>query len=103
MKRMICSLAVGGLLLLAVAPLRAADDSDADITAAQGALESARTHLKAAAHDYKGHRAKALELVEQALREAKAATAVSDKRDEAAAKKQERQDAKAATPAAKKK
>lgn len=37
------------------------------VLAAQHDLESARTHLQAAPHDYAGHRHKALENVDRAL------------------------------------
>ena len=36
---------------------------------AKKALENAKKQLKEAAHDYNGHRAKALELVDQAIKE----------------------------------
>ena len=51
--------------LLATAAARA--DEHPDMQAAQQALESARQHLKAAGAEYSGHRAKALERVNQAL------------------------------------
>jgi hypothetical protein len=40
-----------------------------EIVAAKRALENARRHLEAAKHDFGGHRAKALELTDQAIRE----------------------------------
>jgi hypothetical protein len=39
------------------------------IVAAKRALENARRHLQAAKHDFGGHRVKALELTDQAIRE----------------------------------
>jgi hypothetical protein len=83
------------MLLLAVAPVRAADE-DAEITAAQQALETAASHLKAAPHDYKGHRTNALKNVNQALAQLKQATAVTEKRDAKEQKKEAKQEEKAA-------
>ncbi len=40
-----------------------------EIRAALRALENAKRHLQEGAHDFAGHRAKALELTEQAIRE----------------------------------
>jgi cob(I)alamin adenosyltransferase len=54
-----------GLVLVAVRPARAGDNPE--MHQAQADLESARTHLQAAAHDYDGHRKRALELVNDAL------------------------------------
>jgi len=51
--------------LLAVRAVRA--EEHPDMVAAQQALESARQHLKAAGHEYGGHRAKAIEHLNQAL------------------------------------
>jgi len=51
--------------LLAARAVRA--DEHPDMVAAQQALESARQHLQAAAHEYGGHRKKAVEHVNQAL------------------------------------
>lgn len=45
------------------------------IHAAARAIEQAHRHLERAAHDFGGHRAKALELVKQAEAEVKAAVA----------------------------
>jgi len=51
--------------LLAARAVRA--EEHPDMLAAQQALESARQHLQAAGHEYGGHRAKAVERVNQAL------------------------------------
>jgi len=51
--------------LLAARAVRA--EEHPDMQAAQQALESARQHLKAAGPEYAGHRAKALERINQAL------------------------------------
>ena len=51
--------------LLAARAVRA--DEHPDMSAAQQALESARQHLQAAGHEYGGHRAKAIERINQAL------------------------------------
>jgi len=53
------------ICLLGVPAVRADDHPDMD--AAQQALETARDHLKAAGHEYGGHRKTALEKVNQAL------------------------------------
>ena len=55
----------GIALLVAVAPVRAEDETE--MQAAQHDLQSARDHLKAAKHDYEGHRKDALDLVQRAL------------------------------------
>lgn len=51
----------------------AAPEAHPEIRAAIRALENARQHLQAGAHDFGGHRAKALEHVNQALEECHAA------------------------------
>jgi len=53
------------LCLLAVPVVRAEEHPDMD--AARQSLEAARDHLKAAGHEYGGHRKTALERVNQAL------------------------------------
>ena len=55
--------------LLAARAVRA--EEHPDMVAAQQALESARQHLQAAGHEYGGHRAKAVERVNQALEQIK--------------------------------
>ncbi len=54
-------------LLLAAAPIRAEDHPE--MRAAERDLQSARSHLQAAAHDYGGHRRAAIEHVGKALGE----------------------------------
>jgi hypothetical protein len=63
MKTILLTAAVA--LLVAVAPVRAEDETE--MQAAQHDLQSARDHLKAAKHDYEGHRKDALDLVQRAL------------------------------------
>ena len=65
MMRTGASLVLTAACLLAVPAARA--DEHPQMTAAQQALESARQQLQAAGHEYGGHRAKALEKVNQAL------------------------------------
>jgi hypothetical protein len=60
-------------------------DEDAEIRAAQRDLQSAKSHLQAAAHDYGGHRKQALERVNNALDDVREALAVAgreERRDE---------------------
>jgi hypothetical protein len=57
-----------------------AEDAD-HMQAARKDLESARAHLKAAQHDYAGHRRQALEIVEHALREVDDGIKIGDRRD----------------------
>jgi septal ring factor EnvC (AmiA/AmiB activator) len=84
-----CLLVAVGLLLVA-APLYAQDNPEMD--AAQQALESARGHLQAAAHDYAGHRKEALTLVNKALEQVKLGLAAVGRREQRVEKKTERLD-----------
>ena len=71
-----------GVALLAGPAL--ADDDD-HIRSAENDLRSAREHLKAATHDYGGHRKQALERINNALDDLGAALKVSardDRKDE---------------------
>src|SRR5438445_647088 len=52
-----------GALLLVAAPVRAEDNPE--MNAAQHDLESARSHLQAAPHDYAGHRKAAVKAVQE--------------------------------------
>ena len=52
-----------------LASIAFAADEYPEMTAAQHDLESARSHLQAAAHDYGGHRKTAIEHVNKALAE----------------------------------
>ena len=63
MRKTLWMLAASGLLAATVAGA----DSDTHIQDARKDLESARAHLKAADHDYGGHRKNALELLNRAL------------------------------------
>jgi hypothetical protein len=56
-----------GALLLVAAPVRAEDNPE--MNAAQHDLESARSHLQAAPHDYAGHRKAAVEAINRALKD----------------------------------
>ena len=59
--------AIAGLLLVAVAPARAAGDHE--LLAAQQELKLAKDHLQAAAPEYAGHRRTAIEYIDKALQE----------------------------------
>ena len=67
-------------LLLAAAPLRAQEE-DADMKAARQDLQSAQGHLKAATHEYGGHRKNALELVNKAVGQVNQGLNVAERRD----------------------
>jgi uncharacterized membrane-anchored protein YhcB (DUF1043 family) len=58
-------------VLLAVATAGAGED--AEMRAAQRELKQARAHLQQADRDYQGHRRQAVERLDEALREVKAA------------------------------
>lgn len=65
-------------------------DDDAEIRAAQRDLQSAKSHLQAAAHDYGGHRKQALERVNNALDDVRDALAVSAREERREDKKEGR-------------
>lgn len=54
-------------------------DEHPHMDAAKKALENAKAQLEQAVHDYNGHRAKALELVEQAIKEINVGIASEEK------------------------
>ena len=72
-------------LALAAASVRA--DDDADMKSAKQDLESARGHLRAAQHDYDGHRKDALEAVGRALHHVDEGLAVATRKDAKTEKK----------------
>jgi hypothetical protein len=59
-----------------------------DMTAAQHDLESAKSHLQAAGHDYGGHRKAALEAVDRALRDVREGLASVEKKENKVEKKE---------------
>ena len=82
MKLRLLTVAAAAALTLAAAPLRAEDeDEDADMKAAKQDLQSAQSHLKAATHDYGGHRKDALELVNKAVAHVNQGLSVAERRD----------------------
>jgi len=62
--------ALAVMLVLATAPASSSRERHPEIRAALDALRSARAHLAAAAHDYHGHRAQAMQHVDAAIHEA---------------------------------
>jgi hypothetical protein len=65
-------------------------EEDAEIRAAQRDLQSAKSHLQAATHDYGGHRKQALERVNNALDDVREALAVSAREERKDDKKDQR-------------
>jgi chromosome segregation ATPase len=80
MKLRLLTVAAAAALMLAAAPLRA-EDEDADLKAAKQDLQSAQGHLKAATHEYGGHRKDALELVNKAVAQVNQGLSVAERRD----------------------
>jgi pyruvate kinase len=58
------------ILVLATAPVSSARERHPEIRAALDALNVARAHLQAGAHDFHGHRVEALKDVDAAIHEA---------------------------------
>ena len=59
-------------LLLAMSPATPAAERHPQIRAAIRSLEAAKDHLQHAAHDFGGHRAEAIEAIDQAHRQLEA-------------------------------
>ena len=72
-------LAAAAAVLLAAASLHAEDVDP--LQAVRQDLQSARAHLKAAPHEYAGHRKQALDLVDRALAQVEQGIKVGDRRD----------------------
>jgi septal ring factor EnvC (AmiA/AmiB activator) len=80
------TLSMAGVLLLFTLPVCAEDHPEMD--AAQHDLESARTHLQAAPHDYAGHRKSAVEAVNHALKDIKEGVAAVDSKEKKVERKE---------------
>jgi len=80
------TLSMAGVLLLFTLPVRAEDHPEMD--AAQQDLESARSHLQAAPHDYAGHRKSAVEAVNHALKDIKEGIATVDSKEKKVERKE---------------
>ncbi len=79
------TLLIVGAFVLAAVPVFAGDDDE--MRAAQNDLRSAHTHLKAAQHDYDGHRRQAADLVERALSQVEDGLKVANRDDKRETKK----------------
>ncbi len=75
---------------LAIAAPSARAQEHPDMAAAQQELESARAHLKAAGHEYAGHRENALEHVNKALEQIKQGLAAEEHKEKKVEKKEEK-------------
>jgi len=78
MKKLLMIAGIVGAFLLGMATPAFTQMDHPRIRAAQEHLEAARHELADAAHDYKGHRAKAIEHVDKALEECHRAMEVDD-------------------------
>ena len=67
MKNRIVSFFALLVLLLAMSPASPAGVQHPQIQAALNALQNAKAHLQAAAHDFQGHRADAIRAVDEAI------------------------------------
>jgi len=65
-----------------------AQEQHPDMTAAQHDLESAKSHLQAAGHDYSGHRKAAIEAVDRALKDVREGLASVEKKENKVEKKE---------------
>ena len=66
-----------------------------DMTAAQQELQSAKSHLEAAGHDYGGHRKAAIEHVNKALQDVREGLATVEHKEKKVEKKEEKAQKKA--------
>jgi ElaB/YqjD/DUF883 family membrane-anchored ribosome-binding protein len=73
---------LGIIVVVLLALGTAAAEEDAEMRAAQRELKQARAHLQQADRDYQGHRRQAVEHLDEALREVRAALETKqDKKD----------------------
>jgi hypothetical protein len=79
---------VSVVALALVASVRAEDN--AEMTAAQQDLQSAKSHLQAAAHDYAGHRKSAIQAVDRALADVRQGLATVEQKEKKVEKKEEK-------------
>jgi hypothetical protein len=67
MKKKLMSIFVVTALMLAITPTSPAFQRHPEIRAALHALHNAKEHLRAAAHDYRGHREEAIRAIDEAI------------------------------------
>ena len=70
-------------------------EDNAEMTAAQQDLQSAKSHLQAAAHDFGGHRKAALQAVDRALADVRQGLTTVEHKEKKVEKKEEKAQKKA--------